>query len=157
MEPQAPTPSPPPPPEPSPPAHPDATAVNEQWRAEAPSAGGFLARLVSRWSRADRDAQRAFNASQVRLDNEILAYVDGRFEATHRHYDAVLGIHGRHMQEIDERHLILQEELVAHVHDLVKRIDLVLSAADRDARSLEAALRDLRGRIEALEKRSSRG
>ena len=41
------------------------------------------------------------------------------------------GIHGRHMGEIDERHLILQEELVAHVHDLVKRIDLVLAEAER--------------------------
>ena len=40
-------------------------------------------------------------------------------------------MHGRHMDEIDERHLILQEELVAHVHDLVKRIDLVLAEAER--------------------------
>ena len=40
--------------------------------------------------------------------------------ATHRHYDEVLGLHGRHMGEIDERHLILQEELVTHVHDLVQ-------------------------------------
>ena len=37
----------------------------------------------------------------------------------------------RHMAEIDERHLILQEELVAHVHDLVKRIDLVLAEAEK--------------------------
>ena len=35
------------------------------------------------------------------------------------------------MGEIDERHLILQEELVAHVHDLVRRVDLVLSEAER--------------------------
>ena len=37
--------------------------------------------------------------------------------------------YGRHMGEIDERHLILQEELVAHVHDLVRRVDLVLAEA----------------------------
>ena len=51
----------------------------------------------------------------------------------------MLGIHGRHMGEIDERHLILQEELVAHVHDLVKRIDLVLAESERGRLGLEFA------------------
>ena len=44
------------------------------------------------------------------------------------------------MGEIDERHLILQEELVAHVHDLVKRIDLVLAESERGRLGLEFAL-----------------
>jgi hypothetical protein len=94
------------------------------------------------------DAQVSFNARQVQLDNELLAYIDARLEATHRHYDAVLGGYGRHMEDIDKRHLILQEELVAHVHDLVKRIDLVLSESERGRLSLEFALRDLRARLE---------
>ena len=37
------------------------------------------------------EAQVAFNAQQVQLDNELLDYVDARLAATHRHYDAVLG------------------------------------------------------------------
>jgi hypothetical protein len=60
----------------------------------------------------------------------------------------VLGAYGRHMEDIDKRHLILQEELVAHVHDLVKRVDLVLSESERGRLALEFALRDLRARLE---------
>ena len=141
----------------APPPRPDNAAVNESWRIrQVPPGGGFAGRL----SRAVRgllgptlEAQEAFNSKQVQLDNELLAYVDARLEATHRHYDEVLGIHGRHMGEIDERHLILQEELVAHVHDLVRRIDLVLSEAERGRLSLEFALKDLRTRVERLEER----
>jgi hypothetical protein len=103
------------------------------------------------------DAQVSFNSRQVQLDNETLAYVEARFAQTHRHYDDVLGVHGRHMAEIDERHLILQEELVAHVHDLVKRIDLVLAEAEKGRLSLEFALRDVRARVAKLEERLSRG
>jgi hypothetical protein len=112
---------------------------------------GLLGRLVLRALGPVLDAQVAFNSNQVRFDNELLAYVDARIDAVHRHYDAVLGTHGRHMGEIDERHLILQEELVAHVHDLVKRIDLVLSTAERGRLSLEFALRDVRTRLLRLE------
>ena len=78
---------------------------------------------------------------------------DARLEATHRHYDEVLGLHGRHMGEIDERHLILQEELVTHVHDLVRRIDLVLAEAERGRLGLERDLRDVRDRARQLEER----
>ena len=142
----------------APPPRPDNTAVNDAWRIRqiAPGGGGLAGRL----GRAVRallgptlEAQEAFNSKQVQLDNEILAYVDARLDATHRHYDEVLGIHGRHMGEIDERHLIMQEELVAHVHDLVRRIDLVLSEAERGRLSLEFALKDLRTRVERLEER----
>ena len=67
-------------------------------------------------------------------------------------------IHGRHMGEIDERHLILQEELVAHVHDLVKRIDLVLAEAERgrSAWSRPAGPADAPGRLEERLRRGSR-
>jgi hypothetical protein len=55
------------------------------------------------------------------------------------------------MGEIDERHLIMQEELVAHVHDLVQRIDLVLGESERGRLGLELALRDVRARLLRLE------
>ena len=67
----------------------------------------------------------------------------------------MLGLHGRHMGEIDERHLILQEELVTHVHDLVRRIDLVLAEAERGRLGLERDLRELRDRARQLEERLS--
>jgi hypothetical protein len=101
--------------------------------------------------------QQDFNARQVQFDNELLAYVEARFDATHRHYDRILGLTGDHMGEIDERHLILQEELVAHVHDLVKRIDLVLGQSERGRLGLESALKDLRARVAGLEERLRRG
>jgi hypothetical protein len=69
----------------------------------------------------------------------------------------VLGAYARHMQEIDTRHLILQEELVAHVHDLVKRIDLVLSHAERGRLGLEATLADVRARLAQLEAKTKHG
>jgi hypothetical protein len=141
----------------APPPRPDNTGVNESWRIRAaPAAGGIggrLARAVRALLRPTLEAQEAFNSKQVQLDNDLLAYVDARLEATHRQYDDVLGIHGRHMGEIDERHLILQEELVAHVHDLVRRVDLVLAEAERGRLSLEFALKDLRARVERVEER----
>ncbi len=144
-------------PAPAPPRPPDGSAVNAAWDVGRAAAPGLLARVVRRLLAPFVDAQVAFNSRQVQLDNELLGYLEARLAATHRHYDEVLGIHGRHMQDIDERHLILQEELVAHVHDLVKRIDLVLSEAERGRLSLEFALRDLRARLKRLEERLDRG
>jgi hypothetical protein len=143
-----------------PPAPPDAAPVNAAWRAEPlPGAGlsGFLARLVERLLGPRLEAQVAFNSRQVQLDNELLAYVQARVEATHRHYDAVLGGVGRHLAEIDERHLILQEELVAHVQDLVRRIDLALAESERQRRSLDVALTALKARVDLLENPPKRG
>jgi hypothetical protein len=140
-----------------PPARPDNTGVNDSWRIRSVAGGGGIAGRLARAVRGllgpTLEAQEAFNSRQVQLDNEILAYIDARLEATHRQYDDVLGIHGRHMGEIDERHLILQEELVAHVHDLVRRVDLVLSEAERGRLGLEFALKDLRTRVERVEER----
>jgi hypothetical protein len=65
----------------------------------------------------------------------------------------VLGHYGQHLTEIDQRHLILQNDLVAHVHDLVKRIDIVLAESERGRVSLEAGLRDVRARLVHLEER----
>lgn len=150
----------PPPPEPGL-APPDGSAVNALWEARPARsfAGvkGWLARKLQALLAPQLEAQVAFNSRQVQLDNQLLAYLEARIAETHRHYDAVLGIHGRHLQEVDERHLILQEELVAHVHDLVKRIDLVLAESEKGRLSLEFALRDLRERLRALEARLPRG
>ena len=141
------------------PPRPDNSALNSMWRIlDAPRRslrgillrfGGGLGPLLRR--------QQDFNARQVQFDNELLGYLDARLDATHRHYDRVLGLYGHHMGEIDERHLILQEELVAHVHDLVKRIDLVLGQAERGRLGLESALKDLRARMAALEERLRHG
>jgi hypothetical protein len=46
--------------------------------------------------------------------------------------------------------MIIQEELVIHVEDLIRRIDLVLSGAERSRLSLEHQVRDVRGRLERL-------
>jgi hypothetical protein len=145
-----------PPQEPAP-APPDAAAVNESWRAEAPAPRGRVRRLLAQLLAPRFEAQRAFNARQVQLDNEILRYLEERFAATHRHYDRVLGQYGRHLGEADERHMILQEELVAHVQDLVRRIDLVLVESDRGRLALEFALEDLRARLARLEEGLRRG
>jgi hypothetical protein len=142
------------------PPPPDGSAVNALWRAEPPprhGLAGFVARLLERVLAPRQEAQVAWNAKQVQLDNDLLAYVDARFAATHRHYDRVLGQVGRHLGESDERHLILQEELVAHVHDLVKRIDLVLSEGERGRLAHAHALEDVRTRLVRLEERLARG
>ena len=134
---------------------PDNAALNAGWRVRDTLGGGgwrrLLARGLGRVLARVLDAQESFNSRQVQFDNAILDYIDARVQETHRHYDAILGIHGRHMGEIDERHLIMQEELVAHVHDLVKRIDLVLGESERGRHGLEFALRDVRARLVRLE------
>jgi hypothetical protein len=138
-------------------ARPDNAALNAGWRVREALGGGGWRRLVARGlgrvlARV-LDAQESFNSRQVQFDNALLAYIDARLTATHRHYDDVLGLHGRHMGEIDERHLIVQEELVTHVHDLVRRIDLVLAEAERGRLGLERELRELRDRMRQLEER----
>jgi hypothetical protein len=142
------------------PPPPDGAAVNALWPAAPPPRGGlagWLAALLERLLAPRHQAQVAWNAKQVQLDNELLAYVDARFAATHAHYDEVLGGVGRHLGEIDERHLILQEELVAHVQDLLARIDLVLSEAERGRLAHAHALEDLRIRLARVEERLPRG
>ena len=136
------------------PEPPDATAVNAAWRAEAlPPRGplGVVFRLLERIFRPGLEAQRAFNARQVQLDNELLAHVAERWDATHRHYDRILGDLGRRLDEADERHAILEGELTEHVQDLVRRIDLVLADASRGRAALELALDDVRARLTRLE------
>jgi hypothetical protein len=138
------------PPAAPPPSRPDTGALAALWRT-AEAAAGRAGRALRRLAAPFFDAQQRFNAQQVQFDTAVLDYVEARLAHTHAHYDAVLGVHGRHMGEIDERHLIMQEELVAHVHDLVKRIDLVLGESERGRLGLEFALRDVRARLVRLE------
>ena len=137
------------------PAPPDATAVNEVVagggraapRALRPRPAASLVRLLG----GRFEAQRAWNAHQVRLDNELLRYVEERFAATHRHYDRLLGLQGRRQDEVDERHVLLERELVVHVQDLARRIDLVLAESSRGRAGQELVLADLRARLARLE------
>ncbi len=93
------------------------------------------------------------NSAQVRFDNELVRYLDERLDRMSRHYDEVLGLHGRRMGEIDERHLILQEELIRHVHDLVERIEFVFESAEQNHLYLEGMLRENREELQRLSDR----
>ena len=135
--------------------HPDFFLRHETILAELelPHRAGAAVSLVER--------QVEMNSAQVRFDNELVQYADERFDRMSRHYDRVLGLHGRRMEEIDERHLILQQELIRHVHDLVARIELVFEAAEQNHLYLEGTLRETReelsklsARLEALERES---
>jgi hypothetical protein len=133
---------------------PDAAAVNAAWDADpTPRRGlsGLLESLLGRVLRPRFEAQRTFNARQVQLDNEILRHVAARSEATHRHYDHLLGKLGRRLDEADTRHSLLEAELARHVQDLVQRIDLVLAESSRGKLSLELALEEVRERLVRLE------
>jgi hypothetical protein len=141
------------------PSLPDAAAVNAAWPAMGTPPRGVFAlvhRLVARLLRVHLEAQRAFNGHQVRLDNELLRYVDERFAATHRHYDRLLGLQGGRLDDVDERHILLERELLAHVRDLVHRIDLVLAESGRGRASVEFVLEDLRARLARLEEARQR-
>ena len=110
-----------------------------------------MSRLLARFLAPQLEAQRAFNADQVRLDNALLRHVEERLAATHAHYDRVLGDTGRRLDDVDERHAQLARELVAHVHDLARRIDLVLGESDRGRPALEHVINDLQARVARLE------
>jgi hypothetical protein len=133
------------------PAPPDAAPVNEA--CTEPAGGGVVRRWLERALRPRLDAQVAFNARQAQLDNALLEWLLARFAATHDHYDRLHHAATGRMDDIDERHLLLQERLVVHVHELVRRIDFVLEASERSRLSAEAELRRLAARVEELEKR----
>lgn len=138
------------------PAPPDAAAVNAAWRAAAAPGRwtrGIVERLLDLLLGPRFAAQRDFNAKQVQLDNDTLRYLEERFAATHRHYDRLLSLQGRRLDEADERHRILERELLAHVRDLVRRIDLVLAEANREKLALAFALEEARARLARLEER----
>jgi hypothetical protein len=153
--------------EPAPPSSPARDELNRLWDlsaalSEAPAGrlGTWLRPLRSPLRRLLRfvlgpvlERQVSMNSAQVRFDNELVRYLDERLDRMSRHYDEVLGIHGRRMGEIDERHLILQQELIRHVHDLVARIEFVFEAAEQNHLYLEALLRENREELRRLSER----
>lgn len=128
--------------------------VNRSWNTErTPRRGpfGWLERCVIRLLEPRLSAQRDFNAAQVRLDDALQRDLEERLAATHRHYDALLGDLGRRLDEADERHRLLEGNLVEQVRDLVERIDAVLLETNRDRHALRHAVDDLRERLRRLE------
>ncbi|HSF16583.1 MAG TPA: hypothetical protein VLK65_13635 [Vicinamibacteria bacterium] len=102
------------------------------------------------------ERQVRMNSLQVRFDNELVSYVDERIDRISRHYDRILGLHGKRMEEIDERHLILQQELIRHVHDLVERIEFVFESAEQNHLYLEGMLRETKEELKKLVDRWNR-
>jgi hypothetical protein len=146
------------------PTSPDRSELNRIWNvseAERETSAGALGRAFAPLRAPLRrfvrfalgplaERQTEMNSAQVRFDNELVSYVDERFDRMSRHYDRVLGLHGRRMEEIDERHLILQQELIRHVHDLVARIELVFEAAEQNHLYLEGTLRETREELSSI-------
>ena len=137
----------------NPPAPPDLSPVNQSWPAggQRPSSG--ISTLLDGSREKDREAQVKFNADQVQLDNALVSWTAAHFAATHTHYDAVIARMQKRMDDIDTRHRELERELVRHVHDLARRIDVVLGEGEKSRVSHEAALRSIRERLRALEER----
>lgn len=135
--------------------------LNSLWNVAGAKPQGFLGKLVSLFRRRLQrfalgpvvERQVQMNSAQVRFDNEVIEYVDARVDRMARHYDHVLGLHGKRMEEIDERHLILQQELIRHVHDLVERIEFVFETAETNHLQIDAALRETREELKDLGKR----
>lgn len=148
---------------------PDRRVLNEKWNVSATleippqgRLGRFLAPLRRPLQKLIRfslgplvEHQTEWNSAQVKFDNELVTYVDERMDRMTAHYDRVLGLHGKRMEEMDERHLILQQELIQHVHDLVKRIDFVFETAEQNHLYLEGMLREVREELQAIAERLS--
>jgi hypothetical protein len=137
----------------NPPTPPDLQPVNESWQPGAVKTAGAIASLLDGSREKDREAQIRFNSDQVRLDNALVTWTAEHFAATHKHYDAVIGQMQKRMDEIDARHRGLERELVRHVHEMARRIDVVLGESEKGRVSHEAALRSLRERLRALEEK----
>lgn len=141
------------------PISPSRERLNELWdlsRAlETPSGivRGLLRRVLRFAWGPLIDRQVEFNSGQVQFDNELVEYIDHRLDRISAHYDQVLGLYGKRMEEIDERHLILQQEVVRHVHELVKRIDFVFETAEQNHLYLEGMLREAQEELRDIARR----
>ena len=152
------------PPSTEPPSSPSTEKLNESWdvsTAFSTRPPGRTSRLFSLLRRPLQrivrfalgpvvERQVEINSAQVQFDNQLIQYLDARLDRISAHYDQMLGLHGKRMEEIDERHLILQQELVRHVHELVKRIDFVFETAEQNHLYLEGSLRELREGVQKL-------
>ncbi len=146
------------------PVSPDRNYLNERWdvaTALKTTPSGQLARLFSPLRKPLQrvmrfvlgpfvEQQAEMNSAQVKFDNQLIEYIDERLDRISAHYDRLLGLHGKRMEEIDERHLILQQELIQHVHDLIKRIDFVFETAEQNHLYLEGFLREVREEAQSL-------
>ncbi len=137
----------------NPPAPPDLSPVNQSWPAGGPRPSSGISTLLDGSREKDREAQVKFNADQVQLDNALVSWTAAHFAATHTHYDAAIARMQKRMDDIDTRHRELERELVRHVHDMARRIDVVLGEGEKGRVSHEAALRSIRERLRALEER----
>lgn len=128
--------------------------LNSLWDVASAQPKGFLGRLFRRFALGPVvERQVQMNSAQVRFDNDMVEYVDARLDRMERHYDRVLGLHGKRMEEIDERHLILQQELIRHVHDLVERIEFVFETAETNHLQVDGVLRETREELKELAQR----
>ena len=100
------------------------------------------------------ERQVDLNSAQVKFGNELVQYIDARLDGISAHYDQMLGLYGKRMEEIDERHLILQQELVRHVHELVKRVDFVFETAEQNHLYLEGMLMEAREELRDIAQRA---
>jgi len=137
---------------------PERDELNALWNVAGAQPQGFLRGLFRRFLQRFAlgpvfEHQVHMNSAQVRFDNEVVEYVDARLDRMGRHYDRVLGLHGKRMEEIDERHLILQQELIRHVHDLVERIEFVFETAETNHLQVDGALRETREELRQLAER----
>ncbi len=129
--------------------------MNEAWPAE-PAGSRGPRRLLAAAARAAcsrRASTRSAGSTRARCGSTTSCsrHLHERLAATHRHYDRLLAEQGRRLDDVDERHRQLERELVAHVHDLVARIDLVLGEANREKLALAFALEETRERLARLE------
>ena len=142
---------------------PDRQELNAIWNLRQHITGknhGFLAAAFSPIKTLFRighnsliDQQTQVNSAQVQFNNEIVEYLDTRMDRVSEQYDRVLGLHGKRMEEIDERHLILQQELIRHVHDLVERIEFVFESAESNHLYIEGVLREAKEEIGELKRK----
>ena len=139
----------------NPPSPPDLQPVNESWTAGAQRSSGAISSLLAGSREKDRAAQVKFNSDQVQLDNALVSWTAEHFAATHRHYDALLAGMQKRMDDIDLRHRELERELIRHVHEMARRIDVVLGEGEKGRVSHEAALRSIRERLRQIEEKLS--
>jgi hypothetical protein len=133
-----------------------ALAVLAEATATRPG-GGLLSNLSGGASRETHEAQVRFNQEQLATAARIIQYLHARLAATHAHYDRILEAHANRMNDIDARHIALQRDLIGHVHDLARRIDIAMDEAQSGRMSLDFLLRDLQARLEALTARVTKG
>ena len=57
------------------------------------------------------------------------------------------------LEEIDERHLVLQQELIRHVHDLVTRIEFVFESAETNHLYIDGLVRETREELGKLDQK----